>query len=267
MFPIQLHTQSYSVNPEAPKANPLWERLASAYRRAIQSFVESQAGCFYEMAVMILGGILLEPWSALKTVLDMGLTWRKTLHSNTLNPLDLTPAQATQRPVLLIHGNYLNAATWLPLAKKLHKNHSSPVFTVDLPSGRLMAKDRQLLQDRIAHIQGVYRSNGFTPPPIDLVGHSRGGEAAKWLLASADKQSLKEIGKVILVGSEFSSSDLNQLGPLASRIHQLHGEHDIFIPKTSPLPPAQQNTVRVGHAGLLHSPKSHNQIIEWLKNG
>lgn len=264
MFPVQFHTPVYVAAHEAPKTNSLGERLVSAYRRAIQNFVVSQAGCFYGMAVMILGGILLEPWSALKTVLDMGLTWRKTLHSNTLNPLDLTAAQSTERPVLLIHGNYLSAATWLPLAEQLRKNHSAPIFTVDLPSGRLLPKDIGLLQERIAHIQGVYRRNGFTPPPIDLVGHSRGGDAAKWFLASADKQA---IGRVILVGSEFSSSDLSQLGPLTSRIRQLHGEHDIFIPKYSALPPSEQHTVRTGHAGLLHSSEAHKQIIEWLKHG
>lgn len=243
-----------------PSLNP-FDRLLDIYRRAIEQLVASHAHSPAGMIVNVIGGVLLEPLSTLRTLLNKVFTWRQTFHSEKLNPLTLNIEQSAKPPILLIHGNLLDQSSWLPLTDRLNKEKLGPIFTVNLPSGHITNKDIQLLENKIAHIQGVYRLSGFTPRPIDIIGHSRGGELAKRIALSGSP-----IRKVIKLGSVLTQSEAQSLKQdhphFQSHVFELLGKYDIFTPKTSYI---QHQTIDTGHMGLLYSRKAHDQMIKWLK--
>lgn len=241
------------------------------YRKSIKKLVKFLCKHRWFLTAAVLGTFLTEPWQTIKASLMWPTSWKKHFNFYNLNPKTLTKDQLKHRPILLLHGSHHNQSAWLSLAKKLKKSNLGPVYTINLTGND---SDYDLINLKILQILSIYRHYNIKDIKIDLVGHSRGGFFAHqmaWFTLSADGQACsKNIGKVIKIGDVLEQEHINQIvrqdPNFRQRIYEIIGTHDILVTDPSLLPSNQQKQIQIGHLGLLYSSKTHQSVIDWLKN-
>jgi hypothetical protein len=229
------------------------------------------------LTAALLGTFLSEPLQGLRGGATFYLGWKKHFNFYGLNPKKISAEQANKRPILLLHGNYHNQSAWLALAKKLVRSKLGPVYTVNLPSGKLTIKDQQIINKKIEEIKAQYLVHGKHDIKIDIVGHSRGGQLAhlisfaNWHIDDQgnyfeDGRCIRpDIGKVIRLGNILNSEHVSDIyaRKMGDRFYEIVGRYDVLTREKSLLEAAHQLELDCSHVQLLYSHAVHRQILEW----
>lgn len=246
---------------------PPKRKKRTIYKNSVLKLVKFLRHHGWNHTGLALGTILLEPLQALRATLHWPLNWKKLFDFHNLNPTVITPEQAKQQPILLLHGNYHNQSAWISFAKKLKKANIGPVYTVNFPHGAITDIDHSIINEAVERIKEQYAQHGVHDVKIHLVGHSRGGMLAHMTGLSHLKQSL---GKIIKIGFVINQKELEQMHEesphLKNHLYEITGQHDIIISDPSLLPSQQKIEISVGHLRLVYSKDVHHQIIHWLKS-
>lgn len=217
-------------------------RVMDAYCRAILQMTMWLKRHGWERTAGALAKLLIEPWELAKTGIRYPLGMGETCHLFGLNPTDLSEAQTSHRPVLLIHGSHDNQSAWLSLARSLN---DFALYTVNVPSGRISDEDRRIVGAKICEIQHLHPDQ-----KIDIIGHSRGGGIARWAKLSWFPAVIE---KAMTLGC----------GESAENIYAIQGLYDPYNDAEEDGP--RSLTLRVGRQGLLTAAKAHQQIAAWLQ--
>jgi hypothetical protein len=261
----------------------LIDKFRRFYDRLIYRFVKFlRKHC--NLFGLVTATFLTEPLSALRSGIMLPYGWKRHFNYYGLNPKSLTKEQLAQDPVLLIHGNFDNQRAWLRLAQKL-QDEGIPAFTVNLPSGKITRRDKDLLEKKWAEIRNLYRDRDDLL--INVVGHSRGAclavmmgvNIAGWSIGrkgrmSTDLSTLRkrrDIGKIIQIAQHFVLNDFqNSLADsvkIDDRIYTIRGSRDVLAPLDDNFSESSRKFVyEFGHLGLLFSDEVDQKIIEILKN-
>ena len=259
-----------------PKEKPFLRKIGDAYRHSILDLVNALQSKDFFVTSLVVGTLLTEPLEALKAAALSFSMLKKRFNYYGMNPVTLTPEQLKRNPVLLIHGNYHNQSAWIPLAKELQKNNLGPIYTVNLPSGKITQKDIEIIEKKIEQIKMQYKQHNIDDIKIDLVGHSRGSTLAQmrtwWMYEDkGNEYTLRwklhnDIRKIITLGTVVEYHDYVKSGDsnCNDRIHEITGQYDILA-KDARSAFKKKKIINAGHLGLLYSQKTHSQIVEWLK--
>lgn len=249
--------------------------VKNLYRNVIKELVNFLRKHKFFTTALVFGTLLSEPWQSIKAGFISLVSWKKHFNFYNLNPFILTESQVKKRPILLIHGNYHNQSAWLNLAKKLKESDLGPVYTVNLPSGKVTHKDFEIIERKLEQIKFQYQQKGISNIKVDIVGHSRGSSLAHLIAWTADKgdrnrylYKSETIGKVIKIGSSLEFDEITQIQRIDpqfnNRVYEIVGQHDILVTNPSLFPPDRQKTIQVGHLELLFSSQMHQTVIQWL---
>jgi hypothetical protein len=202
------------------------------------------------------------------------------------NPIRLTPEQWVLPPILLLHGNYSNPTTLLPLMHALEKaGNKRAVYTAYLPPNNILPDS---VIETILHIKGRH------PKPLDMVGYSMGSDCIQELLdinyfhiladlnardvhmiQDAQKEKgynpylekfsspLKKCGRVITIGTPLYI-DLEKLQNI--KAFDIIGSRDrLAHSNKSKLEANQYKVINTGHLGLMFHPDSLQAMQDFLK--
>lgn len=251
-------------------------RIYEVYFYAIRKLVDYLDSWGLEVAGMIIGTLLIEPWQALKIAFYTPANWVSHFNFYNMNPTTLTNEELSKCPLLLLHGNFNNQSSWLDLASELQTKKIGPIFTVDLPNGELTATDYKIIYNKIREIKALYRKHHVTNVKINLAGFSRGSELASdtaWpTLRAANLQRTwdcaNNIGKVIKIGTFLSKNYIDRIKKIdptfIERTFEIVGKYDVLRPERSLLPPNHYQVMPTGHFGLISSTETANAIAEFL---
>lgn len=262
---------------------PLSERVFSAYKTAIKSFLDFLKNHDYRATRMIIAPYLLEPFSVFKASCLYPLGWKAKLQCFGLNPSKITLEQSRHKPLLLLHGNYHNQSAWLKLAHALQKVYQGPLYTVNLHNGNLTEKDRPLIEAKIEEIKKQYKAYGKEDIEIDIIGHSRGATVAgltaldgsSWrinekgrVIFDPDKIAWRsDIGNIIRIGSPTLEEELSLLDPyMRSKIFEIDGKDDCDVEERSLLDQDHRVEIPCGHLTLLFASEVHAAVLQRLQN-
>jgi len=221
----------------------MYTRVMDAYCRAILQLSHFLWRHGWHWTGGALSKLLIEPWELAKTLIRYPLGMRESCHLFGLNPTELSEAQKSHRPVLLIHGNHDNQSAWLSLARSFN---DFALYTVNVPSGRISEEDKRIVGAKICEIQAMHPDQ-----KIDIVGHSRGGGVARWAKLGWFPNVIE---KAITLGN----------GESVENIYAIQGLYDPY--NDAEADGARSLTLRVGHQGLLTAAKAHEQIDAWLRS-
>lgn len=257
----------------------LLQRIHRSYQQAIAHFVVFLTEKVGRIFGIVIGTILTEPLNALRAAWNTPYGWGEKFSYYGLNPENLSAEQRTQKPLLLIHGNYHNQSGWLSFAKTLQESYKGPVFTVNLPSGQITDADYAIVERKIEEITRKYL--GAKNVRINLVGHSRGGYVASFSAFSyQDRDGARHYGhnpkvnihKVISIGNVLSENQIHDIQstisernfPSIRSLFEITGEFDVLVREKSHLPVQQHAEFSTGHLGLLYSVDVHHRVLEVL---
>ncbi len=263
---LSAQAESPSLLLEKPPKFSWFSHISHVYRNFIKKFVQFLEKHDYRVTAMILGTLLVEFWHALKAGLTSPMSWKRHFNFYQMNPTELTPEQLKKHPLLLIHGNYHNQSAWMSLAKKLKSYDLGPIYTVNVPNGKITYRDYEIVQKKISEINEHYQRFGIHSVKIHIIGHSRGGCLAHHIAWEALQKGSEEIGKIIKIGSGLSPLDkVHMEDPIFhTRVYEMMGKYDILENHQSKRPASHLKIIDSGHLGLLYSSQTHQSIIDWL---
>lgn len=236
------------------------------YCQLIAKFITFLHRFHCNFLVLTFGTLLTEPLQVFKAAYYFPKGWKTNFTYHQLNPKKIDAI--AQPPILLLHGNYHNQSAWIPLAKVLHDLGKKPVFTLNLPHGEITFEDHVRINRKINDIKALYRSS----IKIDLIGHSRGAEAA-FEVGITDPESHKiidrqDIGKIICLGSAVSEQQLlkaeSAMIDVKYKLFEVTALYDALCREQSYLDANHQRTLACGHLELIYSTQAHMLIIELL---
>lgn len=226
---------------------------------------------------LAIGTLALELSTAL-CVLGRRLTYnKKPLHYGINH---FKTSHKGKHPVILIHGRMSRWADLMDLALSI-KSANLPVFVVSLENQTPSEKDRQHIHQEIKQIQRLYYEEfGELCPPIDIVGHSLGGDMALYsaftpCCSVIERGNLKFtenpkcspfVGRIITLGMPTSSNEMDWISAAGKKddIFNVIAKFDAVMGnKVSALMHKQIFEIDAGHLGLL-SMATYLQVMHWL---
>lgn len=255
-----------SDNPQDGQAEELSciQKIQDVYDRIIGSFLDwlKDCGCFPLSGV--LGALLLEPISCLRTAVNYLLYGCCTqVRFSNVNPEELTAEQLELNPVLCIHGNFLAQTSFTSIAETLGSNpdYNPAVFTVQVNCGWITNEDYELINAKIDQIKALYARNERINIKIDVIGHSRGAYLADQMCSRRPE----DIDRVILLGHDTSSVPGEEKVFLinGTREHLIHPHAIQSAARKALHDPEHAFMLRTGHFGLLYD--AGDTIVEILK--
>lgn len=211
-------------------------------------------------------------------------------HRYDLNPETIPTvetAKRTAKVVMLLHGASASPSYFLPLARKFQESGIKNVFTVNFNPSEKDPVPTLDLSNRIKEVADKYLKNGYENVEYTLVGHSLGAiVAAKYIWRGKEIENthisrmVSIAGRLKYVANKFSwfCKDIKDEikatfkaideDPNKVPLYTIWGQDDEIVPKESAHFQAQQDrecTVNhTGHLGIVFSPETHNQIVDWL---
>lgn len=185
-----------------------------------------------------------------------------------------------KHPVILIHGRMSRWADLMDLALSI-KSANLPVFVVSLDNQTPSEDDRLHIHQEIKTIQTLYFEKfGQKCPPIDIVGHSLGGDMALYsaftpCCSIIECGSLKftenpkcdpSVGRIITLGMPTGSHEVDWISAAGKKddIFNVVAKFDAVMGnKESALTSKQIFEIEAGHLGLL-SMATYIQVMHWL---
>lgn len=211
------------------------------------------------------GTWLTEPAAAFEAAALYPLAWlSRPFRCCGVNPTSLTAEQRGKKPLLLLHGNYANPATFLPLIRSLQRAHLGPIFTVSLFNDEITEADHAIVEEKIREIQALYNSYGVPDTKIDIVGHSRGGK-----LGFETLQRHQEVIDVLVrIGWISTPEDLASLShEQKTKLYEITAKKDLILPDPSIHPfHTHRYIAESGHLGAIYDNFVHERIVTWLNH-
>jgi len=193
-------------------------------------------------------------------------------------------AGATQRPVILLHGLFLNQACWSLLRWRLRRAGFYRVHTLNLPPWRDVERQTEMVALLIDQLRHRYHCD-----QVDLIGHSMGGMIARnylqlrggetkvstcILLGTPNTGSrlapfaLSPQGPLLQPGSPFLNRLNSASWPEGPRVINIFSRHDnLVLPALNARLEGKENIELdgVGHAGLLFRHNAFAHLLATLR--
>lgn len=189
-----------------------------------------------------------------------------------------------QKPLLLLHGLFLNRSCWLVMKLRLRLQGFTDLHTIYLPPSR----DIETLTERVAlKIDSLRHSRNCAK--VDLIGHSMGGIIARnyvQIRGGADKVdkcivlgspnngsklapfAIMKLSEAIMPGSAFLCNLNKQPIPKKVTLTNIYSRHDnLVVPSDSAILNKSTNIELTGkgHGTLLYDNTVFQHIVSALK--
>lgn len=196
-----------------------------------------------------------------------------------LVPLPEAAAGAAPRPpVVLVHGFLANAEMMRPLARRLLEHGWTRVERVAWSSAR---DDLEAIAARVGEIARAAAADG----PVDLVGHSLGGVAARLWLKQSD--GARYVRRFVSLAAPHGGTSLYRLAPPRLRaaldprggsvarlaqgpepvptvVIRARWDHQVLPHTRATIPGVPEIVVDAGHNGVLWSKDAHDAVMAAL---
>lgn len=262
---IGLSTTSYS-EALSNRFCKLFEKIESVWRSVIHKICTYlYLGLGWRFLALSSATWLTEPLAAFEAASLYPLAWFS--HPFTYrgaNPTTLTVEQKAKKPILLLHGNYANPATFLPLIRSLQAAELGPIFTVSLYDDEITEADHEIIAQKIGEIRALYTTHGVLDVKVDIIGHSRGGSLAFKTL----QKHQEVIDAVVRIGWISTQSELDSLSHQQKvKLYEITAKKDLILPDPSIHPfHTHRFESSYGHLGAIYDINAHQRIVSWLRN-
>lgn len=234
----------------------------SAYITHVKKFTTRLQEKGFMTTGLVVAALAVEPVESIASGLRMNRGTRENFHAYHVNPTVLTKAQASKRPVLLLHGDKHNQSAFLPMLTYFYKqSYDGPIFTVNIPSVHDTKLRHHMIDKKIASIDALYKQQGVVPRPGEphlrtlIIGHSWGADEAVEL---EDRDTTPR--PLVLLGAlKHSKRDTPQVYINAVTDVVLNLPFEIM---DSIKPVGEIIHVDTGHLGLLSHPDSLKKCYE-----
>lgn len=192
------------------------------------------------------------------------------------------------RPILAINGYLGFASTWTYLRHRLSLEGDGPVYTMNVGSFASIAEYAGDVRRKVRKIKEETGRND-----IALLCHSKGGLVGSYYATKLAASDGIKVTDIVMIGSPLAGTPIAKygLGQDAKEMHPDHPFHadlrkeiarhpeirifriasevDTVVPLSSALiganPSRQMVFKDLGHLGMLFSPRTADQILQWLR--
>lgn len=195
--------------------------------------------------------------------------------------------QGKDRPILLVHGYMNHSSVWVLFKKQMESLGFGPIYTINL--GHPFRSIRAYADKVKLKVEEIAKETGRRD--IVLIGHSMGGLVSSFYAGTLAPSNT--VTDVITIGSPLNGTPVAHIGigPNAREMqpnsallkemreaialrkdirffHMATKSDQLVIPGASAVIPENQSFIfeDLGHASLLYSRRSSDQIAEWLKS-
>lgn len=261
---IQGFTSQLSGHPIAVKAQRIW---SFARECIFKEFASCLRHVWYRAAYVVADHPLNKP---VRTLQAAGT------------------ASDTAKVILLVHADMAHPSSFISLGKYLSKGGISNIFTVKLKQSKLDPVPIDQIHDKIVSLTNEQLSLGFKKVDVVIVGHSLGGVAGlKYIYSGLNNSADARVAGMISIAGrlKYMENDFSwfcadvrdeieatyrkfEQDPEKVELFTIRGDRDKVVPAESVhMQKNASNRLTVagwGHNGIIFSPDSHRQILEWV---
>ena len=237
----------------------------SPYLGHLKRFTNYLRACQFQNAAIIIAAMGAEPVDSIVAGIRMSRGEQTAFHEYCVNPITLSPEQASKPPVLLLHGDQHNQSAFIPMLAYLYqKKYAGPIFTVNIPSVEDQAIRHKAIDNKLRDIDNLYRKQGVVKRDNEdhirciIIGHSWGADEA----VNLEERDTTPRQLILIGACKHSKREQPQVYINAKMdlvLNLLPDEKDDVIPKGEII------NINSGHLGLISHPitlkKCHEILI------